>query len=155
MRRTWLGSRAPKEHGVCVSLEAFNDYCLSEPLESHREDENTCRFRRGPSGRYVHGTRMVRPVLQPSWESRIEVLDIDVHAWRVSVMAENLAATRSGLDLEQSPEVARLVSEPSAFPAGLVFVKEVSRCWLRDSASRTSNMRRRGLNSLKGRGDRQ
>ena len=76
-------------------------------------------------GMYVHGTRTVCPVLQPSGESRIEVLDIDVHAWRVSIMAENLAATRLGLELEQPPEGARLVSEPSVFPTGLVFVKEV------------------------------
>ena len=69
--------------------------------------------------------RTVCPVLQPSGESRIEVLDIDVHAWRVSIMAVNLAATRPALDLEQPPDGARLVSEPSVFSTGLVFVKEV------------------------------
>jgi len=76
--------------------------------------------------RYVHGTRVVCPVLQPSGESRVEVLDFNVHASsRAPTMAEKLAATRLGIDSEQRPEGARLVCEPSVFPAGLVFAKEV------------------------------
>jgi len=76
--------------------------------------------------RYVHGTRVVCPVLQPSGESRVEVLDFNMHhASRTQTMAEKLAATRLGIDIEQRPEGARLVCEPSVFPAGLVFAKEV------------------------------
>jgi hypothetical protein len=80
---------------------------------------------RGGLGRYVHGTRVVCPVLQPSGESRVEVLDFNVHASRAPTAAEKLAATRLGIDPEQPPEGARLVCEPSVFPAGLVFAKEV------------------------------
>ena len=68
---------------------------------------------------------MVCPVLQPSGESRVEVLDFNVHASRAPTEAEKLAATRLGIDPEQLPEGARLVREPSVFPAGLVFAKEV------------------------------
>jgi len=75
--------------------------------------------------RYVHGTRVVCPVLQPSGESRVEVLDFNVHASRAPTTAEKLAATRLGIDPEQPPEGAHLVCEPSVFPAGLVFAKEV------------------------------
>ena len=32
---------------------------------------------------YVHGTRMVCPILRPTGENRIEVLDFNVHALRV------------------------------------------------------------------------
>ena len=65
------------------------------------------------------------PVLQPSGESRVEVLDFNVHASRAPTKAEKLAATRLGIDSERLPEGARLVCEPSVFPAGLVFAKEV------------------------------
>ena len=68
---------------------------------------------------------MVCPVLQPSGESRAEVLDFNVHASRAPTMAEKLAAKRLGIDPELPPEGARLVREPSVFPAGLVFAKEV------------------------------
>jgi hypothetical protein len=53
------------------------------------------------------------------------VLDFNVHASRVPTKAEKLAATRLGIDPERLPEGARLVCEPSVFPAGLVFAKEV------------------------------
>jgi hypothetical protein len=75
--------------------------------------------------RYVHGTRVVCPVLQLSGENRVEVLDFNVHASRAPTKAEKLAATRLGIDSERLPEGARLVCEPSVFPAGLVFAKEV------------------------------
>jgi hypothetical protein len=75
--------------------------------------------------RYVHGTRVVCPVLQPTGESRVEVLDFNVHPSRAPTSAEKLAATRLGIDPEQPPEGARLVCEPSEFPAGTVFAKEV------------------------------
>ncbi|KAI0251641.1 hypothetical protein BJV78DRAFT_415852 [Lactifluus subvellereus] len=75
--------------------------------------------------RYVHGTRVVCPVLQPSGDSRVEVLDFNVHVTRAPTAAEKLAATRLGIDLEQPPEGARLVCEPSVFPAGEVFAKQV------------------------------
>jgi hypothetical protein len=75
--------------------------------------------------RYVHGTRVVCPVLQPSGDSRVEVLDFNVHPSRAPTAAEKLAATRLGIDLERPPEGARLVCEPSVFPAGEVFAKEV------------------------------
>ena len=91
----------------------------------------------------MHGTRVVCPVLQPSGESRVEVLDFNVHAARAPTRAEKLAATRLGIDPDRPPEGARLVCEPSVFPAGLVFAKEVVQlrrcrfalCQLRDSAS--------------------
>jgi hypothetical protein len=73
----------------------------------------------------VHGTRVVCPVLQPSGESRVEVLDFTVHAARAPTRAEKLAATRLGINPDRPPEGARLVCEPSVFPAGLVFAKEV------------------------------
>ena len=75
--------------------------------------------------RYVHGTRVVCPVLQLSGENRVEVLDFNVHASRAPTKAEKLAATRLGIDSERLPEGARLVCEPSVFPADLVFAKEV------------------------------
>ncbi|KAH9172424.1 hypothetical protein EDB89DRAFT_1965167 [Lactarius sanguifluus] len=75
--------------------------------------------------RYVHGTRVVCPVLQPSGESRVEVLDMNVHASRAPTAAEKLAASRLGIDLEKPVEGSRLVCEPSVFPAGGVFAKEV------------------------------
>jgi hypothetical protein len=75
--------------------------------------------------RYVHGTRVVCPVLQPSGDSRVEVLDFNVHPSRAPTAAEKLAATRLGIDLERPPKGARLVCEPSVFPAGEVFSKEV------------------------------
>jgi len=40
-------------------------------------------------------------------------------------MAEKLAATHLGIDPEQLPDGARLVCEPSVFPADLVFANEV------------------------------
>ena len=75
--------------------------------------------------RYVHGTRVVCPVLQPSGESRVEVLDFNVHTSRPPPAAEKLAATRLGINPDRLPEGARLVCEPSVFPAGQVFAKEV------------------------------
>lgn len=63
---------------------------------------------------------MVCPVLQPSGESRVEVLDMNVHALRTP-----LAASRLGIDVEKPPEGSRLVTEPSVFPTGGVFAKEV------------------------------
>ena len=68
---------------------------------------------------------MVCPVLQPSGESRVEVLDFNVHPSRARTTAEKLAATRLGIDPEQPPSGAHVVCEPSPFPAGLVFAKEV------------------------------
>jgi len=58
--------------------------------------------------RYVHGTRVLCPVLQPTGESRVEVLDFNVHPSRAPTSAEKLAATRLGIDPEQPPEGARL-----------------------------------------------
>lgn len=75
--------------------------------------------------RYVHGTRVVCPVLQPSGESRVEVLDLNVHALRAPTAAEKGAALRLGIDLEEPAAGSRLVCEPSVFPAGGVFAKEV------------------------------
>jgi hypothetical protein len=67
----------------------------------------------------------VCPVLQNTGESRVEVLDFNVHASRGPTKGEKLAATRLGIDPERAPEGARLVCEPSVFPAGVVFAKEV------------------------------
>ncbi|KAH8985237.1 hypothetical protein EDB86DRAFT_2959643 [Lactarius hatsudake] len=75
--------------------------------------------------RYVHGTRVVCPVLQPSGGSRVEVLDMNVHVSRAPTAAEKLAASRLGIDLEKPVDGSRLVCEPSVFPAGGVFAKEV------------------------------
>jgi hypothetical protein len=55
----------------------------------------------------------------------VEVLDFNVYALRAPTMAEKLAATRLGIDAEQWPKGARVVREPSVFPAGQVFAKEV------------------------------
>jgi hypothetical protein len=74
---------------------------------------------------YVHGTRVVCPVLQPSGESRVEVLDFNVHASRAPTIAEKLAAVRLGIDAERPPEGARLVREPSLFSAEMVFATQV------------------------------
>lgn len=65
------------------------------------------------------------PVLQPSGNHRVEVLDMNVHALRAPSAAENLAASRLDIDIEKPPEGSRLVCEPSVFPAGGVFAKEV------------------------------
>ena len=65
------------------------------------------------------------PVLQPSGDGRVEVLDFNVHVSRAPTNAEKRAATRLGIDLDQPPEGARLVREPSVFPAGEVFAKQV------------------------------
>ena len=65
------------------------------------------------------------PVLQPSGETRVEVLDMNVHASRASTAAEKLAASRLGIDIEKPAEGSRLVVEPSVFPAGGVFAEEV------------------------------
>lgn len=75
--------------------------------------------------RYVHGTRVVCPVLQPSGECRVEVLDFNVHASRAPTAAEKLAAVRLGIDPERPPEGARLVREPSVFAAEMVFATQV------------------------------
>ena len=64
-------------------------------------------------------------VLQPSRESPIEVLDFNSHASHMPPMARKLAGKRLGIDPERSFEGARLECEPSVFPAGLVFAKEV------------------------------
>lgn len=64
-------------------------------------------------------------VLQPSGESRVEVLDFNAHISRAPTTAEKLAATRLGIDPEQPPDGARLVCEPSVFPVDLVFANEV------------------------------
>jgi len=81
-------------------------------------------FPRWP-GRYVHGMSVVCPILRSSGESPIEVLDFNSHASRTPTMAKNLAGMRLGIDPEQSPRSPRFVCEPSVFPAGLVFTKEV------------------------------
>ncbi|KAI9453366.1 hypothetical protein F5148DRAFT_1151976 [Russula earlei] len=71
--------------------------------------------------RYVHGTRVVCPVLQPTGESRAEVLDSNVHASRALTAGEKLAATRLGIDPERPLEGARLVREPSVYHRHLEF----------------------------------
>lgn len=83
-------------------------------------------FMVGQKTRYVHGTRVVCPVLQPSGECRVEVLDFNVHASRVPTAAEKLAAARLGIDADRPTEGARLVREPSVFSAEMVFAKEVA-----------------------------
>ncbi|KAI0272083.1 hypothetical protein BGY98DRAFT_168578 [Russula aff. rugulosa BPL654] len=75
--------------------------------------------------RYVHGTRVVCPVLQATGESRVEVLDFNVHASRAPTAAEKLAATRMGIDTARPPEGARFVCEPSVFAAETVFANQV------------------------------
>ncbi|KAH9961881.1 hypothetical protein BC827DRAFT_1383685 [Russula dissimulans] len=75
--------------------------------------------------RYVHGTRVVCPVLQPTGECRIKVLDFNAHASRPPTAAERVAARHLGIDPEQPPEGAKMVCEPSVFAAGMVFAKEV------------------------------
>lgn len=87
-------------------------------------DNRHTSFLRRP-GRYVHGTRVVCPVLQPSGESRVEVLDFNVHISRAPTVAEKIVAARLGIDPEQPPEGARVVCEPSVFPADLMFANEV------------------------------
>ena len=75
----------------------------------------------------MHGTRVVCPIVQPSGESGVEVLDMNVHhALRTPSAAEKAAAARLGVDdVEKPAEGSRLVCEPSVFPAGGVFAKEV------------------------------
>lgn len=68
---------------------------------------------------------MVCPVLQPTGESRVEVLDFNVHASRPPTAAEKLAAARMDIDTERPPEEARFVCEPSVFAAETVFANEV------------------------------
>ena len=68
---------------------------------------------------------MVCPVLQPTGESRVEVLDFNVHASRAPTAAEKLAAARIGIDTARPPEGARFVCGPSVFPAEAVFANEV------------------------------
>ena len=69
---------------------------------------------------------MVCPVLQPTGESRVEVLDFNVHASRGPTFAEKLAAARMGIDTTaQVPEGARFVCEPSVFAAETVFANKV------------------------------
>ncbi|KAH9051375.1 hypothetical protein EDB83DRAFT_2226136 [Lactarius deliciosus] len=75
--------------------------------------------------RYVHGTRVVCPVLQPSGECRVEVLDFNVRASRAPTAAEKLAALQLGIDLTEPVEGSRLVCEPSVFPTAGIFAKEV------------------------------
>ena len=64
-------------------------------------------------------------VLQPSGESRVQVLDFNAHISRAPTTTEKLAATCLGIDSEWLPDGARLVCEPSVFPADLVFAIEV------------------------------
>lgn len=73
----------------------------------------------------MHGTRVVCPVLQPSGDSPVEVLDMNVHRSCTPTAAEKAAALRLRIDLEEPTPGARLVYEPSVFPAGGVFAKEV------------------------------
>lgn len=68
---------------------------------------------------------MVCPVLQSTGESRVEVLDFNVHASRGPIVAEKLAAARMGIDAVRPPEGARFVCEPSVFAAETVFANEV------------------------------
>ena len=65
------------------------------------------------------------PVLHPSGDHRVEVLDMNVHALRAPSATEKLAAARLGIDIEKPLEGSRLVCEPSVFPLGGVFAKEV------------------------------
>ncbi len=65
------------------------------------------------------------PVLQPTGECRVEVLDFNVHASRAPTAAEKLAAARMGIDTARPPEGARFVCEPSVFAAETVFANEV------------------------------
>jgi len=52
------------------------------PLYAHADrHKQIFSFARRPGG-YVHGTRVVCPVLQPYGESRVKVLDFNVHALR-------------------------------------------------------------------------
>ena len=53
-----------------------------------------------PLGRYVHGTCVVCPVLQPTGECQVEVLDFNVHASRKPTVVEKPTATRSGINPE-------------------------------------------------------
>ncbi|KAH9024628.1 hypothetical protein EDB85DRAFT_2150360 [Lactarius pseudohatsudake] len=75
--------------------------------------------------RYVHGTRVVCPVLQPSGECRVEVLDFNMRASRAPTATEKLAASRLGIDLTVPVEGSRLVCEPSVFPTAGIFAEEV------------------------------
>jgi hypothetical protein len=68
---------------------------------------------------------VVCPVLQPTGESRVEVLDFNVHASRGPTVGEKLAAARMGIDAARPPEGSRFVCEPSAFAADTVFANEV------------------------------
>jgi hypothetical protein len=69
---------------------------------------------------------VVCPVLQPTGESRVEVLDFNVHASRGPTVAEKLAAARMGIDTTaRPPEGPRFVFEPSVFAAETVFANEV------------------------------
>ncbi|KAI0263627.1 hypothetical protein BC834DRAFT_304707 [Gloeopeniophorella convolvens] len=69
--------------------------------------------------RYVHGTRVVCPVLQPSGERRVEVLDFNAHAGRPPRAAEAEA------EAEAAPPGAQCVREASVFPAGELFAEDV------------------------------
>jgi len=67
-------------------------------------------------GRYVHGTRVVCPILQPSGESPIVVRGFNSHASRTPTMAKTLAGTRLGIDPEQPPEVHASCANLPCFP---------------------------------------
>jgi hypothetical protein len=67
----------------------------------------------------------VCPVLQPSGDTRVEVLDFNVHPSRAPMTAKKLAVTRLGLDMEKPPEGSQLVCEPSVFPVDDLFAKQV------------------------------
>jgi hypothetical protein len=73
----------------------------------------------------MHGTCIVCPVLQPSGDNRVEVLDFNVHPSRAPMMAKKLVVTRLGLDMEKPPEGSQLVCEPSMFPVNNMFAKQV------------------------------
>jgi hypothetical protein len=68
---------------------------------------------------------VVCPVLQPTGESSVEVLDFNVHASRGPTAAEKLAAARRGISTAPPPEGLRFVCEPSVFAAESVFADEV------------------------------
>jgi hypothetical protein len=68
---------------------------------------------------------VVCPVLQATGESRVEVLDFNVHASRAPTAAEKLAAARMGIDTGRPAEGARFVCEPSVFTADTVFANQV------------------------------
>jgi hypothetical protein len=73
----------------------------------------------------MHGTCIICPVLQPSGDNRVEVLNFIVHPLCAPTTAKKLAVTRLGLDMVKLLDGSQLVCKPSMFPMDNLFAKQV------------------------------